>query len=453
MKRVQPFLTPLLVFGAALLVRIVYNFTAARGYVPMYDAAQYERLGIHLLTEHCFCDVPNIPMTARPPLWPAIIAGIYSIFGINSLAVRLFLSVLGSGTCLLVYFFSRDLFGKWPALIAGLIAAFYPGLFIYDGWLYSESIYTFLLLAFTYTLYRFQRTSQTRWMIISGILLGLSALARQNGLFTLGLLVIWAIVVGWRHILPWRTAIRATLVITLLTLALVLPWTIRNYAVSHYIVPIATGGSTILSGAYNDTVLNDPRYLGSWVVPTQAKPPIIYHTKCCTLFGENPDEQAYAYHWIETHLTEMPHLLILHFTNIWRPIMPDGVIGPDQFPGRLSSQLIIKGMHYIPPFIFLFAALGFIATWKKRRELLPLYLVMLMTIASCVALYGSVRFRAPMEPFLVVLATGVLWWLGEYIRSQRQVVMISADTASVDNIEGQAQEAEQEVHSVRETAG
>ena len=145
----------------------------------------------------------------------------------------------------------------------------------------------------------------------------------------------------------------------------------------------------------------------------------------------------------------MPHLLILHFTNIWRPIMPDGVIGPDQFPDRLSSQLIIKGMHYIPPFIFLFAALGFVATWKKRQELLPLYLVMLMTIASCVALYGSVRFRAPMEPFLVILATSVLWWLGAYIRSQKPVVTASADSASVDIVE----EQEQEVHRVSETAG
>ena len=446
MKRIQPFLPLLLIFDVALLVRIIYNFTAARGYVPMYDAAQYERLGIHLLTEHCFCDVSNISMTARPPHWPAIIAGIYSIFGINSLAVRLFLSVLGSGTCLLVYFFSCDLFGKWPALFAGMLAAFYPGLFIYDGWLYSESIYIFLLLAFTYTLYRFQRTSQTRWMIISGILLGLSALTRQNGLFTLGLLVIWAIVVGWQHLLSWHTAIRATVVMTLLTLALILPWAIRNYAVSHYIVPIATGGSTILSGAYNDTVLHDPRYLGSWVVPTQAKPPIIYSTKCCTLFGENPDEQAYAYHWMETHLSQMPYLLTLHFINIWRPAMPDGVIGPDQFPDRLSSKLIIKSMHYIPPFIFLFAALGLIATWKKRQELLPLYLVMLMTIASCIALYGSVRFRAPMEPFLVILATSVLWWLREFIISQRQ----SSITSTGEQLEDLKQEVHS--HSMSETA-
>ena len=37
-----------------------------------------------------------------------------------------------------VYLFANDMFGKRIALITGAIASIYPGLFIYDGLLYSD---------------------------------------------------------------------------------------------------------------------------------------------------------------------------------------------------------------------------------------------------------------------------------------------------------------------------
>src|SRR5258708_2559277 len=112
MKRF-PFLTyALITFIVALLVRVLYNLIAARGYVAQFDAAEYERLALNLLNEHCFCNVSHVSSTARAPLWPIVIAFVYALFGTNNLYVRLFLSILGSGTCVLVYFFARDLFGK-----------------------------------------------------------------------------------------------------------------------------------------------------------------------------------------------------------------------------------------------------------------------------------------------------------------------------------------------------
>jgi hypothetical protein len=34
-----------------------------------------------------------------------------------------------------------------------------------------------------------------------------------------------------------------------------------------------------------------------------------------------------------------------------------------------------------------------------------------LTFVQCVALYGIPRFRAPIEPMLIVLAAGGVWWL------------------------------------------
>ena len=158
MKRIKANAPAISVFLLALLVRIVYNLTAAQGYVVKEDAALYNTIAQHLVSEHCFCLYAFHPTVSRAPLWPFIIAGIYFFTGPHDLYVRLFYSFLGSGTCVFVYLLARDLFGKRIALLTGILAALYTGLFIYDGWLYAESLYTFCLTTFAYTLFRLQHS-------------------------------------------------------------------------------------------------------------------------------------------------------------------------------------------------------------------------------------------------------------------------------------------------------
>src|SRR2546421_12491569 len=135
MKNVRTYLPIISIFGLALLIRIGYNLTVARHYIPEFDAELYNNLAKHLVTDHCFCYAPNGHVTNRAPLWPFIMSVIYFITGPKNFYARLFFSFLGSATCVLVYLFAKDMFGKRIALITGAIAAIYPGLFIYDGWI------------------------------------------------------------------------------------------------------------------------------------------------------------------------------------------------------------------------------------------------------------------------------------------------------------------------------
>ena len=61
MKRLQPYLPMLVIFCLALLVRIIYNITVGKGYIPNYDSATYEKIALHMLNEHCFCLNPRLP--------------------------------------------------------------------------------------------------------------------------------------------------------------------------------------------------------------------------------------------------------------------------------------------------------------------------------------------------------------------------------------------------------
>src|SRR5712691_2811809 len=280
MKRIKPLLPAIGIFCFALIVRVIYNNTVAYHYYPLHDSAFYQGIAFHLLNEHCFCLESYVPTVYRPPLWPFTIAGISLIFGPSDYFARLFLSLVGSGTCALVYLFARDLFGWRIGLLAGAAAAIYPELYIYDGWLYTESLYIFLLLAFCYAVYQLQRNPRPSRWICCGVLLGLISLTRPNGLTLLGLFIIWAVIMGWRKILSWRIVAKSAVFITLITVAMVTPWTIRNYNVSHAFVPVATGDGTVLLGAYNSLSVGAPSYtggfVGSWINPLISSPAIAH---------------------------------------------------------------------------------------------------------------------------------------------------------------------------------
>jgi 4-amino-4-deoxy-L-arabinose transferase-like glycosyltransferase len=431
------------VFFLALLVRIVYNETAVRGYVPLEDANYYNLIARNLLEAHCYCIFLHHSTVSRAPLWPFIIAVIYFFAGEHSAYARLFFCFIGSGTCVLVYLLAKDLFGKRIALISGVIAAIYTGLFIWDGWLFAESLYTFCLTVFTYSLYRLQRSTlplpaepiaaagnkfltvllrlrqqigRHRWIILGGVFLALAGLTRPNGSGLFGLLFIWVMIVILARIMPWRTVVRAGLVIALIGIIIIAPWTYRNYTVSHAFVFISTGIGEVLVGVYNDRVFeNDPNAYGLWRPPWNT---LGHDAPNYTPANETLDIE-HAFNWIRTHLSVMPYLLSLHLENMWKPVtfvhgfvtFVHGIPVMREFPTRPSARFVLSLMQTMPIPVYILAALGLVATLRRWKRLLVVYLVIVMTIAENVFLYGSMRFRSPIEPLLVLLAGGALWWL------------------------------------------
>jgi 4-amino-4-deoxy-L-arabinose transferase-like glycosyltransferase len=405
-RRFSSYLPIVGVFCCALIARVVYNMTVAKGYIPEYDADFYNTIAIHLNTEHCYCLQSNVPDFDRAPLWPFVIAAIYAVMGFHNLYARLFLCLLGSCTCVLTYLLARDVFNKKVALVVGIIAAVYPGLFIYDGWLYSESVYTFFVISFAYSLFRLQRTPRIGWMIGCGVSLAGASLTRPNGIALLVLVLIWAAFMLRTRILPWGKVVQTVLVITCLTFGLIAPWTLRNYTESHQFILIATGSGQQLAGLYNDAALTSHYFgaLGLWLPASQVRPPLTDRS--------DAGETAYAFRWIRTHLADMPYLLSLHFINMWRPYTSEEGLPVREFPSRLSSKVVWFLMNTTPVAIIFLAACGLVVTFRsKRKELLGTYLVIGLTIVVCIVLMGSSRFRAPIEPLLVLLTGGAIWWL------------------------------------------
>ena len=417
------------IFCLAFVIRLIYNLTAARNYTPIFDAALYDTIARHLLGHfQCYCLNGSQPAVSRAPLWPWLISVIYFLTGAQNVHVRLFYSLLGSATCVLVYLFASDLFGKRIGLVTGAIAASYTGLFLYDGWLYTESLYTFCVTAFTYALFRLQRASPSlspaeknqrlrrwqsiahyRWAILCGLLIGAASLTRPNGLTLLGILIFWAGIRILAKIKPWQAVIRNTLLISVIAVLLVAPWTYRNYLVAHAFIPVETGAGEVLLGAYNDAVVSgDPGVRGFWRPPSGA---LNHDLPGYTPENDQQDTQK-ALAWAGSHLSEMPYLLSLHVINMWTPYTYAHGLPIEEFPDRLSSGVIQALIPLESYPVFVLAAFGLFITWKQRKkDLLAVYLVVAATIAQNIAFYSTMRFRAPIEPLLVLLAGGGIAWL------------------------------------------
>ncbi|GCE05577.1 glycosyltransferase family 39 protein [Dictyobacter aurantiacus] len=421
-----------IVFVLALLVRVVYNFTVALHYVPTRDSQQYRDIGLHLVQAHCFCLHGNIPTVYRAPLWPLLIGLLSLVSGSNNLSARLLLCVLDAATCLIIYLWVRDfLHTRRLAMLAGIVAALYPGLYIYTGWLYSETLYTFLLTTLGYVLYRLQRDRGVGLIILAGVLLALLALARPNGLLVGGLIVVWALILGRQRVFSWRFAWRVAVIIPLIALLLIGPWTLRNYLVSQRFVPVATGDGTVLLGSYNNQVARKPWDQMTWSNPLRSVPEVsgAFPLYTCDARCEMKREDLYkakSLQWMQTHLGEMPGLLIAHALNMWIPAAHEADLPTDRFPDQLSSRIVLVLMNAFPVPVFLLAAWGLIASRRRWRELLLVYLILLSAIGENVVLYGIPRFRAPIEPLLLLLAMCALCSIRKYQARQRMAASTTA---------------------------
>ncbi len=188
--------------------------------------------------------------------------------------------------------------------------------------------------------------------------------------------------------------VKSIVVIICIAAVLIAPWTYRNYLVSHSFVLVSVGEGDVLLGAYNDNVLRGTS--GMW--------------KDTEHYTPQDDKIAvnYAFHWIEMHWRDMPRLLTFHLVGMWT-YTPENNLPFIEFPGQLSSQVVRYMTLLMPIPLFFLASFGLLVTWQyRKRQLLMIYSVIALTIVQNLVFYGVMRFRAPIEPLLVILAGGAL---------------------------------------------
>ncbi|MCK5271102.1 MAG: glycosyltransferase family 39 protein [Sedimentisphaerales bacterium] len=115
----------------------------------------------------------------RPPLWGYALA-IPSFLYDHVFSGRIFSTIFGTCTPVLVYLLTIRIFNRRTGFIAALIYAVYPEHVCYSHYLWSELIFGMLLLSAVYFFFLFVEDKQkTRSLFISFFMVGISLLSKE----------------------------------------------------------------------------------------------------------------------------------------------------------------------------------------------------------------------------------------------------------------------------------
>ena len=184
----------------------------------------------------------------RPPGFPFLLTPLVAVFGVERTPV--FVMNLGFyiATSIAVFFLARELACRRLGMISVLLLALWPGYIYNTGSIRSESAVIFLI---SLTMLAFFKVWNTKrpiyWMAIAGLSAGIAALFKPAYLLIPLLWVIY-IIAAKRITLRSLPAFTAMLVVML---AVIAPWTARNYAVLSAFVPISTNSGLVFYSANN----------------------------------------------------------------------------------------------------------------------------------------------------------------------------------------------------------
>jgi len=233
--------------GAALRLLFIFRFPGVTSDSFVYGdiAKNWLQHGIYGLS-----GINDIsPTYIRLPGYPAFLAAIFVIFGMEHyravLVVQMFVDI---GTCFVVADLARRLISLRAARVAFLLAALCPFLANYAANALTETLevfFTVLALDLAIAGLDTRGDLQMKAWVGCGLAIGVAILLRPDG----GLLLVAVeaylavlLVRSWMHKTSSVSAphiLRAGLILAVVALATLVPWTVRNLRVFHEFQPLA----------------------------------------------------------------------------------------------------------------------------------------------------------------------------------------------------------------------
>jgi 4-amino-4-deoxy-L-arabinose transferase-like glycosyltransferase len=259
-SRLRLGLACVLLSGLALLVRGLY---LADGvgllYTPEQDgtrmARRYDDSALSILRGEGVLfpkvrDPERTGLAARPPGYPLFLAAIYAVLGRSFPIVAGVQDVLTSVATLLVFGFGCRWFGPRAGVLAGLLAALSPHLAATSNLILADAIASLpLLVGFLVAMPvlrdRSSISNQAARLVVLGVFIGLGVWLRPNVV----LLGPFASVLLFFLLGRTRRSLLLASLVTVSSLLVVAPITVRNWLVFGEFVPVSiNGGITLWQG-------------------------------------------------------------------------------------------------------------------------------------------------------------------------------------------------------------
>jgi 4-amino-4-deoxy-L-arabinose transferase-like glycosyltransferase len=391
--------------AVAALVRLAF-FLPFQDLPLKMDEIQYQELAVNLVEGRGFA--LNGKLTSwRPPLYSAMLAGLYAVTGTTDPSVaRALQAVLSLVTVVLTFAVARRFFGPRAALIAAGVVAFYPSLLFYNNHVLTEILFTLLV---TLTVWCFVRQLERPGLgraVATGLALGAAVLTRDI-IWPMGPVMV--LIAAW--VTPGRLAVRAAHGAALLAafLLVVTPWAVRNTRLQGTTTFIATnGGIVFMEGNYEHTPLD--RSWRAHALDSELKVRRFLPTDVT-----EGVRQKLAFRYGIDYALQHPSLTVrrslVKAANVWgleREItgtLLNGSYGRVPQVAILGVTVAIMGVYALT---MLAAVIGLCAALARGGAGMPLHVFTAIFVvyytAAHALVFGHPRYHLPLMPLLTLYA-------------------------------------------------
>jgi 4-amino-4-deoxy-L-arabinose transferase-like glycosyltransferase len=395
--------SPWLIALIALLLRVaflIYKTSLIPGAVLANVPFQNEvgNVASALANGQGFCCLfrqPTGPTAWVAPVYPLLIAFVFKLFGIFTLA-SFYASVLlnclfSSLACLPVFSAGRRLGGPSIATVAAWLWAVFPsGLILPFAWIWDTSLSALLAAALLWATLELADSSRVRDFALYGLLWALSLLTNPALGILLPFLLSWIL---YRHHGDRAQVAKSALVALAVIVIACLPWTVRNYVRFHRFIPLRSNFAFEFWSGNNQIFDERSREVN---VITRYEQTRLYARLAETAFLD--DKWQKARRFVATHPGLYARLFGRRILSTWL-----GSESPWQDFRETDS--------WLARFLLIWSALslvgvvvGLVQLYRLRRTLFfPLAVFPLVFPVTFYVAHTSLRHRHPCDPVLAVL--------------------------------------------------
>jgi 4-amino-4-deoxy-L-arabinose transferase-like glycosyltransferase len=402
-------LTAIVVLGAA--IRVAYVFSQQQ-HIPLSGDPLVFQLGAQGLARGLgwvepYTGLNPQPTASHPPLytlWLWIPAFVANGHRLTQLTAMLWSCIPGTATVLLCGLSGREIAGRKYGLIAAALAAVYPGLWVYDGLLLSETMAMFTVAGVILFAYRYwNRPSPARvaWL---GAWCGLAALSRSELVLTFVFVLLPLVLLTKRR--RWTVRVGWLAMAAAIGVAVISPWIIFNAGRFHHRVLLTTSaGRTTVAANCDDTYYGPRLGFKSYECLTAA-----FHAHRGADFDESDRDQQFgadARRYMKDHAGRLPIVIAARWGRVlqlYEPRQEISLNGYYHVNGRVATELQFWSFYLIAAL----AIVGAFVLRRRRVAIFPLLAFPLIALIAVGTTFAQWRYRATAEPALVLLAAAAL---------------------------------------------
>lgn len=395
-----------LVFGIAS-----YKINGTKDYVDDWDyisyANQFIKQGISLP------DPSKLKDERVGPGLGLILAILFTIFGEKYLVVIILNAILGAFITILIFYIGKNIFNYKIGIFASFLSITYV---LYYKWIphLLKEMWIFILFPLIiYLVFLESREKRiTPKILLISFLFAFLIHIDERFLVYLPVIILILLILNLNTL---KVSFMRSLAFLILVLALMVPWTLRNYQVYNRLVILTVRSDMVLNKFYKNRKNIEKRgfyYLTEEQIDSIAKGQATYN--------RNPLEIERIKRGVVPRKYSKWERWYNEFLEFWRPVRfnPGYVYSGYRFEYKSLRHNLAILLTYgvLLPFFFV----GVYLTFKKKNieGIIIFSILVFHTLIHVFLFWVRVRYRVPIDIFIITFASYGFLWVNKNLKSK-----------------------------------